>query len=87
VTGIVRLVRAVASVEHRGLLLLGAVVDLILGVLILSWPDESLVTLAVLFGISLIFRGVLALVAAFQLRKIHKEGGSDVAPPISAAPA
>ena len=39
------------------------------------------------FGISLIFRGVFALVAAFQLRKLHKEGGSDVAPPITAAPA
>ena len=44
-------------------------------------------TLAVFFGISLIFRGVFALVAAFQLRKVHKEGGSDVAPPITAAPA
>jgi uncharacterized membrane protein HdeD (DUF308 family) len=63
------------------------VVDLVLGILILSWPDESLVTLAVFFGISLIFRGVLALIAAFQLRKVHKEGSSDVAPPISAAPA
>jgi uncharacterized membrane protein HdeD (DUF308 family) len=41
----------------------------------------------VFFGISLIFRGVLALIAAFQLRKAHKEGSSDVAPPISAAPA
>ena len=62
-------------------------VDLILGILILSWPDESLVTLAVFFGISLIFRGVFALVAAFQLRKLGKEGGSDMAPPITAAPA
>jgi uncharacterized membrane protein HdeD (DUF308 family) len=80
VTGIARLMRALASVEHRGLALLGAVIDLILGILILSWPDESLVTLAVFFGISLIFRGVLALVAAFQLRKVHKEGGSDERP-------
>ena len=61
--------------------------DLILGILILSWPDESLVTLAVLFGISLIFRGVFALVAAFQLRKLGKGGSTDMAPPISAAPA
>ena len=68
VTGVARLVRAFASVEHRGLSLLAAVIDLVLGILILSWPDESLVTLAVFFGISLIFRGVFALVAAFQLR-------------------
>ena len=74
VTGVVRLVRAFASVEHRGWTLLSAVVDLILGILILSWPDESLVTLAVLFGISLIFRGVFALVAAFQLRRLRKDG-------------
>ena len=87
VTGVARLVRAFASVEHRGLSLLSAVVDLILGILILSWPDESLVTLAVFFGISLIFRGVFALVAAFQLRKLRNDDGADVAPPITAAPA
>ena len=87
VTGVVRLVRAFASVEYRGWTLLGAVVDLILGILILSWPDESLVTLAVLFGISLIFRGVFALVAAYQLRKLRNDGSEDMAPPISAAPA
>ncbi|HSS59355.1 MAG TPA: HdeD family acid-resistance protein, partial [Solirubrobacteraceae bacterium] len=72
VTGVARLMRAFASVEHRGWSLFSAVVDLILGVLILSWPDESLVTLAVFFGISLIFRGVVSLVAAFQLRKLRK---------------
>jgi uncharacterized membrane protein HdeD (DUF308 family) len=87
VTGVARLVRAFASVEHRGWALLTAVVDLILGILILSWPDESLVTLAVLFGISLIFRGVFSLVSAFQLRKVRKGGSSDMAPPITAAPA
>jgi uncharacterized membrane protein HdeD (DUF308 family) len=87
VTGVARLVRAFASVEHRGLSLLAAVIDLVLGILILSWPDESLVTLAVFFGISLIFRGGFALVAAFQLRKVRKDGSSDVAPPITAAPA
>jgi uncharacterized membrane protein HdeD (DUF308 family) len=87
VTGVARLVRAFASVEHRGWSLLSAVVDLILGILILSWPDESLVTLAVFFGISLIFRGVLALVAAYQLRKLRNEDGTDVGPPITAAPA
>ncbi|HEX5898004.1 MAG TPA: HdeD family acid-resistance protein [Solirubrobacteraceae bacterium] len=87
VSGVARLVRAFASVEHRGWALLTAVVDLILGILILSWPDESLVTLAVLFGISLIFRGVFSLVAAFQLRKLRKGGSSDMAPPITATPA
>ena len=87
VTGVARLVRAFASVEHRGLSLLSAVIDLVLGILILSWPDESLVTLAVFFGISLIFRGVFSLVAALQLRKLRQEDSADMAPPVSAAPA
>jgi len=87
VTGVARLVRAFASVEHRGWSLLSAVIDLILGILVLSWPDESLVTLAVFFGLSLIFRGVFSLVAAFRLRKLRKAGSADVAPPITAAPA
>ena len=87
VTGVARLVRAFACVEHRGWSLLSAVIDLVLGILILSWPDESLVTLAVFFGISLIFRGAFALVAAFQLRKLRKEGSADMAPPITPAPA
>ena len=85
VTGVVRLLRAFASVEYRGLALLGAVIDLILGILILSWPDESLVTLAVLFGISLIFRGIVALVGAVQLRRLRNAGGADTPAPISAA--
>ncbi len=87
VTGVARLVRAFASAEHRGWALLTAVVDLILGILILSWPDESLVTLAVFFGISLIVRGLVALVSAYQLRKLGKDDSADVAPPINAAPA
>jgi uncharacterized membrane protein HdeD (DUF308 family) len=87
VTGVARLVRAFASVEYRGWALFTAVVDLVLGILILSWPDESLATLAILFGISLVFRGVFALVGAFQLRRLSKGDSPDVAPPISATPA
>jgi uncharacterized membrane protein HdeD (DUF308 family) len=72
--------------EDRGWTILSAIVDLILGIVILCVPDLGLVTLAVLFGISLIVRGLFACVAAFKLRKVHKEGG-DVAPPFGAAPA
>ena len=86
VTGVARLVRAFASAEYRGLGIFAAIIDLILGILVLAWPDESLVTLAVLFGISLIFRGLFALVGAFQLRKLRK-GDPDVAPPATAATA
>ena len=68
VSGIVDFVRAFASVEHRGLRLLMAIVDVVLGGLILSLPNESLTTLAVLIGIAFIVRGVLSVVRGFQLR-------------------
>ena len=87
VAGVVRLLTAAAIREGRGLALLGGICDLVLGILILALPSESLVTLAVLFGISLIIRGLFALYGAFQLRKLRHAGGGDVAPPIGAAPA
>jgi uncharacterized membrane protein HdeD (DUF308 family) len=86
VAGVVKLVGAVAISEDRGWAILSAIVDLVLGIVILSVPDLGLVTLAVLFGISLIFRGAFACIAAFKLRKVHKEG-ADVASPFGAAPA
>lgn len=85
VTGVADLVRAAASAEHRGWAIVGAIADIVLGILIMALPHVSLKTLAVLFGISLIFRGLIALVGAYQLRKLRKAG--DVAPPIGAATA
>jgi uncharacterized membrane protein HdeD (DUF308 family) len=86
VAGAVKLVLAFTRAEDRGWVALSAIGDLVLGILILALPDLSLTTLAVLFGISLVLRGVFALVAAFKLRKVHKEG-ADLAPPFGAAPA
>jgi uncharacterized membrane protein HdeD (DUF308 family) len=86
VTAVVKFVRAFDTPEDRGWVILSALADLVLGIVILAVPDLSLVTVAVLFGISLILRGVFACVAAFKLRKVHKEG-ADVAPPFGAAPA
>jgi uncharacterized membrane protein HdeD (DUF308 family) len=86
VTGVVKFVRAFDTPEDRGWVILSAVADLVLGIVILAVPDLSLVTVAVLFGISLIVRGAFAFVAAFKLRKVHK-ADADVAPPFGAAPA
>ena len=80
------IVRNYYRAEDRGWVALSAISDLVLGILILALPDLSLATLAVLFGISLVLRGVFALVAAFKLRKVHKED-ADPAPPFGAAPA
>jgi uncharacterized membrane protein HdeD (DUF308 family) len=75
VAGGVHLVFAFGYSEHRGLALLSAAADIVLGILILALPKVSVVTLAVLFGISLIFRGAFACVSAFMLRRLrHAEG-------------
>ena len=69
VTGIVDLVRAFASARDRGLRLLAAAFDLVLGGLILALPDVSLKTLALLIGIAFIVRGVLSVVRGVALRR------------------
>jgi uncharacterized membrane protein HdeD (DUF308 family) len=70
VTGIVDLVRAIANAEGRGLRLLAALFDIVLGGLILVLPDVSLKTLALLIGIAFIVRGVLSVVRGFALRRV-----------------
>jgi uncharacterized membrane protein HdeD (DUF308 family) len=86
-TGGMRLVFAIGESEHRGMALLASAADIVLGVLILALPKVSVVTLAVLFGLSLIFRGAFALVGALKLRRLRHEE-ADVAGsagPIAAA--
>jgi uncharacterized membrane protein HdeD (DUF308 family) len=68
--GIVRFVVALASPEARGGNIVTAILDLIAGVVILSWPDLGLATLAVIIGISLILRGLFFIFSGWQLRKL-----------------
>jgi uncharacterized membrane protein HdeD (DUF308 family) len=70
ITGLIRFIRAFAVLEDRALSLGLALLDIILGIVILSLPELGLVTLAILFAISLIARGVFAIVAAFRLRSL-----------------
>ncbi|MFI9610978.1 HdeD family acid-resistance protein [Streptomyces sp. NPDC052023] len=49
--------------------LVTGVASLVLGVLVLIWPGASLVAAGVLFGLYLLFSGVLQLVAAFGTHK------------------
>jgi uncharacterized membrane protein HdeD (DUF308 family) len=75
--GIVRLVVALGSPEARGGNIVTAILDLIAGVVILSWPDLGLATLAVIIGIVLILRGVFFIVAGWELRKLaHDQSAS-----------
>jgi hypothetical protein len=71
VTGVIRFVRSFASPEDRALLIGLSILDIIMGTLILSLPELSLVTLAVLFAISLLARGVFSVVMAFKLRGVR----------------
>jgi uncharacterized membrane protein HdeD (DUF308 family) len=68
VSGGIAFVRAFATIEDRAARLGIAIIDVIVGILILSLPELSLVTLAVLFAISLIVRGAYACLVAFRLR-------------------
>jgi len=73
VAGIVRLVLAFGEREGRAGNIAIAVLDAAAGIVILSWPAPSLATLAVIIGIVLMVRGVLWIVAGWQLRKIGHE--------------
>jgi uncharacterized membrane protein HdeD (DUF308 family) len=80
VAGGVRFVVALASREGRGGNLLSAIFDLIAGIVILSWPDLSLSTLAVIIGIALILRGLFFIASGWQLHKLNDDpSGSQTA--------
>jgi uncharacterized membrane protein HdeD (DUF308 family) len=82
--GVLRLVGAFETREGRGWLLLAALVDLALGILIVSWPEFGIKTLAIVFGIVLIVRGLALMVIAFALRSaVHEIEAAG--PPVHAA--
>jgi uncharacterized membrane protein HdeD (DUF308 family) len=82
VAGIVRFIRSFSALEDRPAQMGLGIIDAILGILILSLPGVSLVTLAVLFAISLLVRGLFMVVVAFKLR-----GAGHHAEPPAAVPA
>jgi uncharacterized membrane protein HdeD (DUF308 family) len=73
VAGIVRFIRSFSELETRAAQMALGIIDVILGVLILSLPKLSLVTLAVLFAISLLVRGAFMVFLAFRLRGARGE--------------
>jgi uncharacterized membrane protein HdeD (DUF308 family) len=82
VAGIVRFVAALATPEGRGGSIVTAILDLIAGIVILSWPDLGLSTLAVIIGIVLILRGLFFIVSGWQLHKLSDDtSGSPAAAP------
>ncbi|MFD8643117.1 HdeD family acid-resistance protein [Streptomyces zaomyceticus] len=55
---------ALAGVAWQALLFAG-IASLVLGVIVLVWPDASLFVAGLLFGLFLLFSGVMQLIAAF----------------------
>ena len=84
VVGIARFVSAFSRCEGRGINIFVAIVDVIAGIVILSWPKPSLATLAVIFGIVLIIRGALFVYAGWLAHKLGRDPGSgSVAPAVT----
>jgi uncharacterized membrane protein HdeD (DUF308 family) len=69
VTGLVDLIRVLVGPDRRALRWAGALVDIVLGGLILALPDVTLTTLAVLVGIAFLVRGLLFVLRGLQLRR------------------
>jgi uncharacterized membrane protein HdeD (DUF308 family) len=83
------IVRSIAAATLRGygwgwLILLG-VLEAILGILMLAWPDVTAYVILLLIGIYSIVAGILQIVLSFQLRKAPERlarltgGSADVA--------
>jgi uncharacterized membrane protein HdeD (DUF308 family) len=68
VAGALAVAQGLVNRARRGVALARGAVLLILGTIIVSWPDISLKTLALLAGISLILHGVAEIAEAFLLR-------------------
>ena len=70
VSGLVDAIRAITMPGERAFRLLIAIVDIVLGGLILALPDLSLTTMALLAGFSFLARGVFAIYVGLRLRKV-----------------
>jgi uncharacterized membrane protein HdeD (DUF308 family) len=66
--GTLRLVGAFEVRAGRGWLIFASLVDLALGIVIVSWPQFGIATLAIVLGIVLIVRGLALIAIAFVLR-------------------
>lgn len=84
-SGVLRLVGAFESREGRGWLVFAALLDLALGIVIVSWPSFGITTLAIVLGIVLIVRGLALVVIAFALRAAGRELASSQVGPVAPA--
>jgi len=81
VAGAVRLVSAFSMQGSKAASIVTAIVELIAGVLILSWPELGLATFAVIVGIVMMLRGLLLMYAGWLLHRLSHSGGQDTVTP------
>ena len=71
--GVIRVVRAFEVHEGRGWIIGLGLLDAVVGIVILAWPKIGLVTLAVLFALTMLVRGIFAIVVGVKLRGLRHE--------------
>ncbi len=79
--GVFELVAAIELPERRGWRILEGLVDLAIGILIVSWPQFGVYTFAVVLGISLIVRGAVEAclaVAGMAVARDERHGHTDL---------
>ena len=76
--GVFRIVRAVGSEGRRWWGVAVGALDAIIGIVVISWPELGLVTLALFFAISMLIRGIFAIVIGFKLRSLRDEDAGPV---------
>jgi uncharacterized membrane protein HdeD (DUF308 family) len=71
-------VRAFGIHEGRGWAIALAVLDVIVGGVILAWPKLGLATLVVFFAISMLVRGLFSIVVGLKLRTLPRDEPAQV---------
>jgi len=72
VQGVMEFFAAVANrdMPSRGWTMFMGIVGLVAGIVVVSWPIQSIVTLAWVLGIFLVVYGLMMTFSAFQVRKL-----------------
>jgi uncharacterized membrane protein HdeD (DUF308 family) len=72
--GVIRVIRAFTGPGTRVWAVLLGLLDVGAGIVIMAWPEIGLVTLAIFFAVTMVVRGIFAIVVGFKLRSAaHRE--------------
>jgi uncharacterized membrane protein HdeD (DUF308 family) len=83
VAGTVRFVLAFSMQGSKAATICAAVIELIAGIVILSWPELGLATFAVIVGIVMMLRGLLLIYAGWLLHRLGSEAQDPPSPAVA----